>query len=262
MDYIVVGAVAFIASGLTLYSGFGLGTILLPAFLLFFPVPVAIAATAVVHLLSNLFKGGLLGRHADWRIVARFGIPAIPATVAGAWTLGVLGETDRVFSWTAFDHNFGPTGAGLLIGVMLVLLASLELQPWFQRLAAPARMLPLGGAVTGFIGGLTGQQGAFRSIFLLKSGLAPRQYIATGVSIAILIDLARLPIYAASFGADAFGLNDRGWALVGFGTLCAFAGAFLGTRFVEKVTIAGIRVAVATLMFIIGAALVAGLIGS
>ena len=34
---------AFLASGLTLYSGFGLGTVLLPAFALFFPVEVAVA---------------------------------------------------------------------------------------------------------------------------------------------------------------------------------------------------------------------------
>lgn len=61
MDFLVIGLVAFLASGLTLYSGFGLGTELLPAFALFFPVEVAVAATGTVHLLNSLFKGGLLG---------------------------------------------------------------------------------------------------------------------------------------------------------------------------------------------------------
>ncbi|MDP3981751.1 MAG: sulfite exporter TauE/SafE family protein, partial [Chlamydiota bacterium] len=41
--------VALIASGLTLFLGFGLGTILTPVFAIFFPVPVAIGATAIVH---------------------------------------------------------------------------------------------------------------------------------------------------------------------------------------------------------------------
>jgi len=41
MEYIVVCLVAFIVSGLTLFSGFGLGTLLMPAFALFFPIPVA-----------------------------------------------------------------------------------------------------------------------------------------------------------------------------------------------------------------------------
>ena len=167
-----------------------------------------------------------------------------------------------MFVWTGFDRTFGPTGAGIAIGAMLIFLALLELHPRFQRVAAPARLLPLGGLLTGFIGGLTGQQGAFRSRFLLKFELAPRQFIATGVLIAILIDVARLPTYAASFAGNALALGDRSWALVGIGTFCALAGAILGARYVEKVTIGGIRVAVAALMFAIGAALVAGPIGS
>ena len=44
MDMAIIAVVAALASALTLYSGFGLGTILLPAFALFFPAPVAVAA--------------------------------------------------------------------------------------------------------------------------------------------------------------------------------------------------------------------------
>ena len=69
-EYVVVCLVALLGSGLTLFSGFGLGTLLLPVFALFFPVEVAIAATAVVHFLNNLFKLSLLGRNADYGLVA------------------------------------------------------------------------------------------------------------------------------------------------------------------------------------------------
>ena len=51
---------------MALYSGFGLGTLLMPVFALFFPVPVAVASTAVVHLASNLFRLAFTGRQADW----------------------------------------------------------------------------------------------------------------------------------------------------------------------------------------------------
>ncbi len=57
----LVCLVALLASGLTLFSGFGLGTLLLPAFALFFPVEIAVAATAIVHLINNLFKLLLVG---------------------------------------------------------------------------------------------------------------------------------------------------------------------------------------------------------
>lgn len=85
MDYLVVALCAFLAPGLTLYSGFGLGTLLLPMFAFFFPVEMAVGATALVHDANNI---AMVGRHADRDLVLRFGIPAIVAALAGAAMLG------------------------------------------------------------------------------------------------------------------------------------------------------------------------------
>jgi len=262
MDLLFVALVAGGASVLTFFSGFGLGTLLLPAFALFLPVPSAVAATAIVHLLNNLMKGGLLHRRADWPTVLRFGLPAVPAAVAGAWLLARLGTTDRLFEWQALGRPAGPTGAGLAVGLLLILFALIELTPGFQRLRAPPRALPIGGLVTGFLGGLTGQQGALRSVFLLRTGLAPDRFVATGVMIAILVDLARLGTYGAGFAAAGLDPGGRAVPLILAGTAAALAGAVIGARRIGKVTIAGIRSAVAALMLAIGAAMVAGLIGT
>lgn len=262
LDFLIIGLVAFLASGLTLYSGFGLGTILLPAFALFFPVPIAVAATAVVHLLNNLFKGGLLGRQAHWPTVLRFGLPAIPFAVLGAWVLSELGSTAAIFQWSAFGTIFAPTAASVVIGLVMIAFAILELQPWFQRLAAPPRFMAIGGAFTGFVGGLTGQQGAFRSMFLLKSGLEPARFIPTGVLIAVLVDLSRLPIYALTFSGTDLALARHEGELIVVGTLAAFAGAYLGARYLKKATVEIVRMIVAGLMLLIGTALVLGIIGT
>lgn len=261
MDIILIAVVAALASALTLYSGFGLGTLLLPAFALFLDAPIAVAATAVVHLLNNLFKGTLLWTRVDWRTVLAFGVPAIPAAVLGAWVLTLLGDTPRLFQWDAFGNDFGPTGAGLTIGLLMIAFAALELQQWFHRLKAPASLMPVGGLITGFFGGLTGQQGAFRSIFLLRSGLPPESYIATGVMIAVLVDLSRLTTYAASFSLAGLDFAGREGLLVLVGTLSAFGGAFVATRNLHKLTIGAIRYGVAILMLVIGAALSIGLLG-
>lgn len=261
MDILLVGLVAAFASALTLFSGFGLGTLLLPAFALFFPAPVAVAATGVVHLLNNLFKGTLLWKRADWPTVLRFGIPAVPAAIAGARILAQLGETPRLFEWRAFGRSFGPTGAGLTIGLLLILFAWLELQRWFQQLSAPARFIPAGGVISGFLGGLTGQQGALRSIFLLRTGLSAQAFVATGAMIAILVDLSRLGTYAASFEVGALRPEGREALLVAVGTTAAFIGAFVATRWIEKLTIALVRQVVAGLMLLIGLALASGVIG-
>lgn len=262
MDFVLIGLTAFLASGLTLYSGFGLGTVLLPAFALFFSAPVAVAATGVVHLLNGLFKGGLLWRQADWRTVLRFGLPAIPAAIAGAWLLGRLATDDIVFTWSLAGRDFGPTPAALAVGAVMIVLGALELQPWFQKLAAPPQAAPLGGLATGFLGGLTGQQGALRSIFLLRLGLDPARFIATGALIAVLIDLSRLPVYAFTVGGAAGDMGTREGLLVAWAVVCAFAGAWAAVRWLKKVTIGLVRGVVAAALLSIGAAMALGVIGA
>lgn len=261
MDIAIVVVAALLASGLTLYSGFGLGTVLLPVFAIFFPAEAAVAAVAVVHLLNNLFKGVLVGKSAHWPTILRFGLPAIPAAIAGAVLLGWLGQTEAAFTWQAGGRSFAPSGAGLAIGVAMILFALLELQPWFQRLAAPPRMMPLGGVIMGFMGGLTGQQGAFRSMFLLKSGLDARHFIATGVILAIMVDLSRLPGYFAAFSGDDLPLGGRQALLIALATLSAFAEAWIGARHMKKATIGTVRIIVAGLMLLVGTALALGVTG-
>jgi len=104
MEYLIVCAVALFASGLTLFSGFGLGTILTPVFAVFFPVPVAVGATAVVHLANNLFKIFLVGRSANKKIIIRFGIPAVLAALLGAFLLTYVSAFPAIASYQLGGH--------------------------------------------------------------------------------------------------------------------------------------------------------------
>ena len=92
MDILIIPLAALLASLLTLFSGFGLGTLLMPVVAIFFPMEVAIGITAMVHFANNLFKLVLLGRQADIGVVARFGIPAVAAALLGAVLLGWLAD--------------------------------------------------------------------------------------------------------------------------------------------------------------------------
>ncbi|MGE0409270.1 MAG: TSUP family transporter [Amphiplicatus sp.] len=262
MEIVLVCLVAFAGSALTLYSGFGLGTVLLPAMALLFPAETAVAATAVVHLSNNLFKAGLVGKSAHWSTVLRFGLPAVLGAIIGALLLGALGSGGPVFSLEAFGRTLAPTGAALVIGLLLIVFAALELQPWFQQLGFPVRFIPIGGVFTGFFGGLSGQQGALRSAFLLKSGLGAQQFIATGVMIAILIDLARLPTYAVSLSGSPQLAEPEAVLRIAAAMLSAFAGAWLGARYFQKATIGSVRIVVAAVMIAIGAGMATGLVSN
>ena len=98
MSYIIICTLAFVVSGLTLFSGFGLGTLLMPAFALFFPIQVAVAATAIVHLSNNIFKAGLVGKTADSGIVLKFALPAAIMAICGALLLNYFSILAAFFS--------------------------------------------------------------------------------------------------------------------------------------------------------------------
>lgn len=48
VEYAVICLASLAVSGLTLFSGFGLGTVLTPVMAIFFPTETAVAVTAVV----------------------------------------------------------------------------------------------------------------------------------------------------------------------------------------------------------------------
>jgi uncharacterized membrane protein YfcA len=255
MDILIVCLVALLASTLTFFSGFGLGTLLLPAFALFMPLEQAIAATAVVHLLNGLFKLGMLHRHVDRVVLLRFGLPALLAAALGAWLLSLLGTLPVLHAYHAFGHAFAITPIKLVVGALLLGFALFEIVPALRDLAFDDRWQPLGGALSGFFGGLAGMQGALRSAFLARSGLEKQAFVATGSAIACLIDLSRLTVYGGTL-ARVFGDLDH--RLLAGAVLAAFAGAWLGNRLLEKATLRGLQRVVAAMLFAFAIGLMAG----
>lgn len=261
MAYLIVCLVALLVAALTLFSGFGLGTLLMPAFALFFPVPVAIAATAVVHLANNIFKIVLIGRQADRAIVLQFGIPAALAAIVGAMLLNLTSALPPLTIYTLGGQAHAITMVKLMVGILIVAFAGLDLLPQFADLAFDRRYLALGGVLSGFFGGLSGNQGALRSAFLIKAGLDKQAFVATGVVAAVLVDLTRLLVYGLAFlTTQTAALNPAMLGLVTAATLAAFAGSFLGTRLLAKVTLRMVQVVVGILLVLLGLAMAAGLV--
>ena len=248
---------ALVASALTFFSGFGLGTLLMPAFAIFFPVEQAIALTAVVHFLNGLFKVFLIGKHADWRIVAWFGGPAILFSLLGAWLLQWLTDFEPLYEYVLYGRTFQITPVQLVVGLLLIAFTLLELLPGFQQRTFGPRVLPLGGALSGFFGGLSGHQGALRTAFLSKAGLSKEAFLGTGVVIACLIDVSRLGVYSRRFLSQYEQLDYR---LLAAAVIAAFLGSLLGNRYLKKMTLTTLQRIVAVSLFVFGVALAAGLL--
>lgn len=257
MSYLVICAVAFIASGLTFFSGFGLGTLLLPAFALFFPVGEAVALTGLVHGMNGVFKLALVRRSIDRDVLIRFGAPAVTGSLVGALLLAKLTEAPPLIAYEFAGSVRTVTPVKLAIGGLLLLFAGLELSARFRRLAMPTPFLPVGGLLSGFFGGLSGMQGALRSAFLMRAGLTKEAFIGTGVAIAVLIDLSRLGVYVPALLTEGLG-RDRVLLLTAVAS--AFAGAALGNRYLKKLTMGHIQRIVAGLLFAVGVGLVSGVV--
>ena len=152
MEYLVVGLVSLAVAALTLFSGFGLGSLLMPAFAVFFPLHVAVGATAIVHLANNLFKLVLVGRHASLPVALRFGGPAVPAAFLGALILGSIAQGDALLVYTLVGRSFSVTVVGLVMGLLILLFSLADLSPVFDRLKLGRSWLPLGGVLSGLSG--------------------------------------------------------------------------------------------------------------
>jgi uncharacterized membrane protein YfcA len=257
MELLIVCIVALLASLLTFFSGFGLGTLLLPAFALFMPLPQAVAATAVVHGLNGAFKLALMHRHIDRNVLLRFGVPAVLAALVGAWLLSRLGALPELYAYTVFGHDVAIVPIKFVIGVLLLCFALIELVPKLRDLEFDPRWMPLGGVLSGFFGGLAGMQGALRSAFLVRAGLDKHAFVATGAAIAVLIDITRLSQYARSLSA-AFAELDLG--LLAAAVASAFIGAYAGSKLLKKTTLVGVQRAVAGVLFVFAIGLIFGVV--
>lgn len=236
---LVICLTAFAASLLTFFSGFGLGTILLPVMAIFFPIEVAVALTGVVHFLNNIFKLVLVGRHAVWGVVLRFGLPAMIAAYCGARLLFEMSHVKPV------------------VAVLMIVFSIFEILPRFKKIQFGLKWMPIGGVLSGFFGGLSGHQGALRSMFLIRAGLPKEAFIATGVVIACTIDVTRLSVYASQFASNAL---HREWPLLAAATASAFAGAFIGNKLLKKMTIDFLQVGVAIMVMVLAGLLMAGVL--
>ena len=257
MTVAIVCCVAFAASGLTFFSGFGLGTLLLPAFALFYPIEVAVASTAVVHFLNGLFKLLLIGRHADRGTVLRFGLPAIVAAFFGAWVLVRLAATEPIATYSLLGIEASILPAKLAVGLLLLAITSLEMTPRFESMALPVRYVPLGGLLSGFFGGISGMQGALRSAFLIRLGLSKQAFIGTGVVVATLVDTSRLGVYSRSLLTHRTELD---YGVLSAAVLSAFAGAMLGNRFLQKITLRTLQRIVGGMLALLATALIVGVL--
>ncbi len=182
---LTVGLAALLAGAVAAVSGFGIGSLLTPLLMLGMPARDAVTVLAIPHALATALRWANLRHAVDRRTFRQFGVASAVGGLLGAALQPVLGS---------------PLLAFVLGGLLLIAGASELTQRSVPLPRTPAWRLT-GGVLSGFFGGLVGNQGGIRAAALLGFELSPRQVVATATASALLVDAARVPIYLLSNGA-------------------------------------------------------------
>lgn len=255
MEIAILIFISFGSSWLTFFCGFGLGTMLTPVFyMLFKDLEVAIAATTVVHFLNNTFKFLLMKKSVNWKIAIPFGLAAIPTAFLGAKLL--VNYTDFVIlDYSVFGLHQRILALNLTFGLILIGFALIELIPAWS-ISFSKQSLWLGGAISGFFGGLSGHQGALRTAFLVKYQLKKEVFIATGIVVALTIDIVRSTVYFSNLD---IGISNK-WIYILISLSAALIGAISGKYFLKKVKLNTLNIIVSIAMLLFGLTLALGFI--
>ncbi len=226
----------------------------MPVMAIFLPLPVAIGLTAIIHLVHNVFKTGLLWKAIDWNIALRFGSTALAASIPGALLLKGLSEFTPIREYSFLGIKGEISLLHICIGLLLLLFATMEA---FPHKIYRIKNLFFGGAISGFFGGLSGNQGALRSIFLINTNLDTKAFIGTNSVISVIVDIIRLIVYSLSFQHL---LTREHVPLLSIAIIAGMSGVFLGMILLKKITIAFIQKIIIVLLYLLGTLLILGII--
>jgi uncharacterized membrane protein YfcA len=204
---LVVGCAA---GAIAAIAGFGVGSLLTPLLTPAFGAKTAVALVSVPHAIGTLARLWRLKRDVDWQVMKSFGAASAAGGLIGAF----------VFTRAAADD------LARLLGILLIVVGTAEIAGVSQQWRLRGRWAWVAGAVSGVFGGMVGNQGGVRSAGLLGFDLAPRAFVATAATIALIVDAVRVPVYLWSEGAEM--LSSLG--VMAVATIGVVAGTFVGTR--------------------------------
>jgi uncharacterized membrane protein YfcA len=229
---IVVFIAAAIAGSIASITGFGIGSVLTPLLATSVGTRLAVAAISIPHFFATVLRFWRLRRHVDKAVLIRFGIPS----AAGGLTGALL-------------HNVAANRAlGVVFGLLLIFVGLSELSGLSRRMRFGNIVGLIAGAVSGFFGGLVGNQGGIRSAALLGFELDKQAFVATATATGVIVDAARMPAYFVTQGREISAI----WVIVVIATLGTVIGTVFGERALRLVPERLFRRVVAVLVLALG----------
>ena len=233
MFSVLVTAVAALAGGIAAIAGFGVGSLLTPLLALRFDTKLAVALVSVPHLIGSAARFAGLWRRVDRRILIRFGILSAGGGLAGA----------------LLNARANSPLLTLVFALLLLVAGASSLFGLAERLRFGRKTAWIAGGLSGLFGGLVGNQGGIRSAALLGFDIEKESFVATATAIALVVDLARMPIYIAR----QHEAMAAAWLPMLLATAGVLAGTLAGVTLLRRIPEHIFRRAVGILVLALGA---------
>jgi hypothetical protein len=204
-------AVAIAAGAAASVVGFGIGSLLTPLFMVWFAADVAVAAVTLPHAVATALRCWRLRAHIDPGVLATFGVLSAAGALVGALVYA----------------SIGPSSLTRILGGLLLLTAVAQLTGLAARWRPRGPIVAALGLLSGFFGGVAGNQGGLRSAALTAFRLPPTAFVATATAAGLMVDAARTPVYLWTSGSALMPL----WPPIA----AALTGVVIGTLVGERI---------------------------
>ena len=228
-------AVGCIAGAVASIAGFGIGSMLTPLLATQIGIKLAVACVSIPHVIGTAVRFWTLRRRVDKHVLWTFGLMSAAGGLAGALLHAVVTspELKVIFACILIFAGFmGMTGLSDRIR--------------FGRVAAW-----IAGGVSGLLGGLIGNQGGIRAAAMLAFDVPKEAFVATATAIALIVDGARMPVYAITNGRAMF----ADWPLIATTTVAVVIGTLAGRALLGRIPEKVFRRVVSGLILLLGVAM-------
>lgn len=232
---LLVGIIAFFAGAISAVAGLGIGSILTPLLGLAIGVKLAVAAAAIPHFAGNALRLWTLRHRVDKEVLKTFGVMSAAGALIGA----------------LMHARAGAGSLKIALAVILILAGILGVFGWTDRLRVGRKGAAAAGGASGFLGALVGFQGGLRAAAMLALDVRKEAFVATAVALAVIVDGARLPVYAWSVGRQLGAI----WPILLAGTIGVLLGTITGKRLFGRIPEGLFRRFVSALLVALGVAI-------
>jgi hypothetical protein len=223
---------AIISGAVAALSGFGIGSLLTPLLASVVGMKVAVAAVSLPHFVATSVRLWGLRRHVDRGVLLHFGILSAVGGLLGALLQSKANSP-------ILSVGFG----GLLLFAGVSGLAG-----WSERMHFERKTAWFAGALSGFFGGIVGNQGGIRSAALMGFQLSKESLVATATAAGVLVDTARVPVYLATQGRSLFSVTTY----ILLATVGCLVGTFWGVRVLERIPARWYKRVLSSLICVLG----------